>query len=158
MAEGAEEPERMPGGYGWACGGVVAAGVVQVVAGALMTALMFWGLYVEGSPADLNRDGELPPEIPPEALSAWMIALFGGTSLGGIVPILGGLAAYRRRRYVLAVLGAIFAVGLQALYLCPIGPVFGVWLLLLLLRAEVRDAFEDASRGVPAEDDPRAWR
>ena len=155
---GEPRQQPMPGGYGWACGGVVAAGIVQVLAGAAMTAGMFIAFYVEGSPQDLNADGDLPPGFVPEALAAWMVALFAGTSLGGLVPVLGGLAAWRRRRYVLAVIGAIFAIGLQALYLCPIGPVFGVWLLVLLLRAEVREAFVDAAPRPAAEDDPGAWR
>ncbi len=154
------EPRQrpLPGGYAWACGGVIAAGIVQVLLGAAMTAIMFVGLYVEGSPQDLNEDGGLPPGLAPEVLAAWLVALFAGTSLGGLVLVAGGLAARRRRRYLLAVIGAIFAIGLQGLYLCPIGPVFGFWLLVLLLRHEVREAFAEGARGPAAEDDPHAWR
>jgi len=71
------------------------------------------------------------------------LALF--FTLSGILPLVGGIRMRSRRGYGLAVTGAIFALFpcvTPGCCLFAIGPIAGIWSLVVLSNAEVKAAFQ----------------
>ncbi|WP_414555868.1 hypothetical protein [Stenotrophomonas forensis] len=89
----------------------------------------------------MNSGGQ--PSSPAEQrLFGWMftiigcVIVFGGVTLGAFVAYAGGCLA-GRRRYLLCLIVA----GLACLF-APLGTVLGVFSLIILLRPQVKAAFE----------------
>ncbi|HIE1101191.1 MULTISPECIES: hypothetical protein [Stenotrophomonas] len=89
----------------------------------------------------MNSGGQ--PSSPAEQrLFGWMFTIigclivFGGVTLGAFVAYAGRCLA-RRRRYLLCLIVA----GLACLF-APVGTVLGVFTLIILLRPQVKAAFE----------------
>ncbi len=146
-----------PGRLGAPAWGTIVAGLVQFAFGALMTVGMYMAFFVE-DPTEVWEDAELPPGFSPEFMSWAMVLMFGGLTATGGVMIAGGIAALRRGRWWLALAGAVTAIALNGMFLCPIGPIFGIWLIVRLLQPEIRESFANQTPAVPIEADESAWR
>ncbi|HEL2979276.1 TPA: hypothetical protein UMB92_002130 [Stenotrophomonas maltophilia] len=92
---------------------------------------------------NLPMDSGGQPSSPAEQrLFGWMftligcVAVFGGITLGAFVAYAGRCLAHRRR-YMLC----LIAAGLACLF-TPIGTVLGVFSLIILLRPQVKAAFD----------------
>lgn len=108
--------------------GLMIAGVLQLLLSALVLAFMMLRLS-----SGVSGKALLP-----------VIILFAGALAAGLsIFVLVCAARMRRLRgYGLAVCAAVLAiVTLQGLLL---GPIFGVWALVVLMRREVREAFDSA--------------
>ena len=148
---------RASGGYAWSCWGTLVAGILQIVWGSIMTGVLFTALIAEGGSAETWEEADLPPNIPVEFVQGALVAGFGVLTAAGAIAIAGAISALRRRRWWLAFAGAVVAIGTNGLFLCPVGPIFGIWLAALLVRTEVRESFDD-QRPAPADEDGTPWR
>lgn len=103
------------------------AGVLEIVA-AIFALLGALALAFSGAVINVVPDIQNEPDVPLELLTGLFATLAGLVFLGGIVCLVGGVAALRRRNWFWAVAGAIAAVFVAT----PIG----VFALILVIVGE----------------------
>jgi predicted Zn finger-like uncharacterized protein len=90
---------------------------------------------LERTLAQFNFKGEAPPL----GLMLGMQAVFVVISF---VTFLAGIQMLRKRTYGLVMVGAILAMINISNFCCCLGLPFGIWALIVLVRPEVREAFQ----------------
>lgn len=85
------------------------------------------------------------PQQDPQTMELSMriaLGLYMACALGSLIIILGAIQMLRLRSYWLALLGSIVPFFVIMPCCCVVGTPFGIWSLVMLLRPEIRDAFQ----------------
>lgn len=89
-------------------------------------------------PDFLQQNNAFGQDTPP-ALSAVVGAVF---TIFGILTVVGAIAMIKRRYYGLALTGTILAMIDIGNCCCILGLPFGIWALIILVRPDVKEAFD----------------
>mgnify|MGYP000843977813 CR=1 FL=1 len=108
------------------------AGVWQIVSNAL-------GIRLPGQEVPPGMEGFM------HFMETFGIVLGALNLISGVVLVLGGLSLMRRKSYGLAMTGAILAIVPGFSCCCLFGMPLGIWALLLLLKPEIKAAFQGAN-------------
>jgi hypothetical protein len=121
--------------------------VLLLVLGALGALTSLWGVF---SPADLSQFDSLPMEPQAREMLGRVFGVLAGAGrlLSALSVLLGGVMAYgawkmrELQQYPLAMASAIIGLLPLGSCCCCLSLPVGVWALTILVRGDVKDAFQ----------------